>query len=164
MEKTVSSVKAKVNDDYKDFADDIDLSGGLIPALQTVQEHYGYLPQEIFEMISERSGIPLSRVYGVVTFYAQFSLKPRGKHTIKVCKGTACHVKGAEIIAEALKEELGVEVGDTTEDTMFTLEKVACLGTCFLAPVMMIDDSYYGELNIDKIKNILTEFTAKAKG
>lgn len=142
---------------------EIDVSRGLIPALQDVQEIHGYLPQEALEKISAVGQIPLSQVYGVVTFYSQFSLKPRGKHTIKICKGTACHVKGAEEMIQTLKKHLNVEVGDTTEDRLFTLEEVACLGTCFLAPVMMVDDSYYGELNADKVKEVLNDYADLAE-
>lgn len=145
-------------------AESIDINKGLIPILQDTQEQLGYLPENILEKISEITQIPLSQIYGVVTFYAQFTLKPKGKHTIRVCKGTACHVKGADTIIEALKDHLDVEVDETTEDRVFTLEKVACLGTCFLAPVMMIDESYYGELNIEKAQSAIDEYREKVKG
>lgn len=145
-------------------AEDIDIEKGLITVLQDVQERLGYLPENILEKISEVTRVPLSQIYGVVTFYTQFALKPKGKHTIRVCKGTACHVKGADTIVEALKDHLNVDIGDTTEDRVFTLEKVACLGTCFLAPVMMIDESYYGELNIEKAQAAIEEYREKVEG
>lgn len=107
--------------------------------------------------------MPLSRVYGVVTFYAQFSLKPQGKHIIRVCRGTACHVKGAEVLVNMLEKKLNVTEGETTEDCLFTLEAVACLGTCFLAPVMMIDENYYGQLDEEKIDSALSEYVEKSK-
>jgi len=133
--------------------------GMLIPVLQEAQETYGYLPEQVLEYISEKMNVPLSRIYGVITFYAQFYQEPRGKHVIKLCQGTACHVRGGKNILEELERKLGISAGETTDDLMFTLETVACLGTCFLAPVKMIGDQYYGKLTtrsalkvIDKIK------------
>ena len=122
------------------------IKGSLIPLLQAAQETYGYLPEEILQYISEKTKVPLSRIYGVITFYAQFYQKPRGKHIIKVCQGTACHVKGGKGVLEEIERNLGLKAGETTEDLIFTLETVACLGTCFLAPVKMIDDQYHGKL------------------
>lgn len=122
------------------------IKGSLIPLLQAVQETYGYLPEKVLQYVSEKTKVPLSRIYGVITFYAQFYQKPRGKHIIKLCQGTACHVKGGKGILEEVERTLGTKAGETTEDLMFTLETVACLGTCFLAPVKMIDDQYYGRL------------------
>ena len=127
----------------------------LIPILQQVQDVYGYLPQNALEEITRRTRIPLSKIYGVVTFYSQFSLEPRGKHTIKVCTGTACHIKGAPDIKKKITEVLHVHEGETTSDYKFTYEPVACLGTCFLAPVMMIDNKYYGKLTVEKTETIL---------
>lgn len=120
--------------------------GSLIPLLQGAQEAYGYIPRQAFEKISAETGISLSDMYGVATFYAQFRLHPVGKHIVKVCHGTACHVQNADAISDAIKEALGVEDGGTTDDNMFTLESVACLGCCSLAPVMMIGDEAYGKL------------------
>jgi NADH-quinone oxidoreductase subunit E len=122
------------------------IKGSLIPLLQAAQEIYGYLPEKVLQYISSEIKIPLSRIYGVITFYAQFYQKPRGKHIIKLCQGTACHVKGGKGILEEVERTLGTKAGETTEDLMFTLETVACLGTCFLAPVKMVDDQYYGRL------------------
>ncbi len=120
--------------------------GSLIPLLQGAQELYGYIPRKAFERISQHSGIALSDMYGVATFYSQFRLNPVGKHIIKVCHGTACHVQNADAISDAIKEALNVRDGETTEDRLFTLESVACLGCCSLAPVMMIGDEAYGKL------------------
>jgi NADH-quinone oxidoreductase subunit E len=132
--------------------------GALIPVLQEVQAIYGYLPKEALVRIGERMRVPLSRIYGVVTFYAQFHLTPRGKHTIRVCRGTACHVRGGRSVLNVVKDSLGIEDGETTEDLQFSLETVACLGTCFLAPVMMVDRSYYGKLSPERVPSILDKF------
>lgn len=130
----------------------------LIPILQQVQDAYGYLPRNALEEITAGTRIPLSKIYGVITFYSQFSLEPRGKHTIKVCTGTACHIKGAPDIKKKITEVLQINEGETTEDYKFTYEPVACLGTCFLAPVMMIDDRYYGKLTVEKTETILKSY------
>jgi len=123
-----------------------DKKGNLIPLLQGTQNIFGYLPRAAFEKIARETGLSLSDMYGVATFYAQFRLKPVGKHIIKVCHGTACHVQNANTITDSLKESLKVKDGETTEDGLFTLESVACLGCCSLAPVMMISDQAYGKL------------------
>lgn len=120
--------------------------GSLIPLLQKTQDIYGYIPGEAFIKISEETGLCLSDMYGVATFYSQFRLKPVGKQIIKVCHGTACHVQDAGVITDALEEILNIKDGETTEDGLFTLESVACLGCCSLAPVMMIGDETYGKL------------------
>ena len=120
--------------------------GNLIPLLQGTQAIFGYLPREAFEKIARETGLELSDMYGVATFYAQFRLKPVGKHIIKVCHGTACHVQNANTISDALEEALKIKDGETTDDGMFTLESVACLGCCSLAPVMMIGESTFGKL------------------
>ena len=133
-------------------------AGGLIPILQEVQKIYGYLPEGILTYVSERSKVPLSKIYGIVTFYAQFSLVPRGRNTIKICLGTACHVKGAKRVLAKLEEALGIKVGGTSSDLKFTLEIVRCLGTCFLAPVMMINRDYFGKLTPDKVGKILEQY------
>ena len=130
----------------------------LIPILQQVQDAYGYLPKDVLEEVTVRTRIPLSKIYGVVTFYSQFSLEPRGKHTIKVCTGTAFHIKGAPGIKKKITEVLQINEGETTTDYKFTYEPVACLGTCFLAPVMMIDGRYYGKLTVEKTETILKSY------
>jgi NADH-quinone oxidoreductase subunit E len=132
--------------------------GNLIPLLQGAQDLYGFIPETVFIKISGETGIPLCDLYGVATFYAQFRLHPVGKHIIKVCHGTACHVQNAIEITESLEETLKIKDGETTTDRFFTLESVACLGCCSLAPVMMIGDHTYGKLTgneaIKIVKNI----------
>jgi len=129
--------------------------GSLIPVLQRSQEAFGYLSPETLKGISKELNIPFSDLYGVVTFYSQFRLKPSGKYIIKVCHGTACHVGGSESISEALENELKVMPGDTTSDGKFTLEQVACLGCCSLAPCIMINNETYGRLTPDKARQIV---------
>ena len=133
----------------------------LIPLLQQIQDEYGYLPEDTLQHVSQRTGIPTSRMYGVITFYAQFSLAPRGKHTVRCCRGTACHVRGSKAVREAVAGVLGVGEGETMEDRQFSFEAVACLGTCFLAPVMMVNDQYYGLLTPEKAVSALSTYTLK---
>ncbi len=121
--------------------------GSTIPLLQGVQEIYNYIPTVAFEKIASETGLKESDLYGVATFYAQFRLKPVGKHIVKVCHGTACHVQNASKVTEALADALEIEDGETTPDGLFTLESVACLGCCSLAPVMMIGEETYGKLD-----------------
>jgi NADH-quinone oxidoreductase subunit E len=132
--------------------------GNVIPLLQGVQELFGFISKAAFVKLSRETGIPLSDMFGVATFYAQFRMNPVGKNIIKVCHGTACHVQNAVEITEALEEMLKVKDGETTEDRFFTLESVACLGCCSLAPVMMIGDQTYGKLTgneaVKIVKNI----------
>ncbi|NLC65530.1 MAG: NADH-quinone oxidoreductase subunit NuoE [Clostridium sp.] len=132
-----------------------DIKGSLITILQYAQEVYGFLPLSVLEHIANVTGLNSSQVYGVATFYTQFRLNPVGEHLIMLCKGTACHVNGADRIEEAIIEELGIEDGETTADDLFTLNNVACLGCCSLSPVMMIDGETYGSLTPDKTKDIL---------
>lgn len=133
----------------------------LIPILQKLQNAYGYLPEDIISRLSERTGIFNTHIMGVATFYSQFRLEPSGEKTIKICLGTACHVNGGEAIADALCDELKVKLGGTTPNGKFTLESVACLGCCSLAPVMMIDEVTYGRLTPDKARKIIRELTEK---
>ena len=139
--------------------------GSLITILQQAQDIYGYLSQEAILYISERTGILPAQIYGVATFYAQFRLKPIGKYLIMMCKGTACHVNGADRVEEAVAEYLGIQDGETTEDEIFTLNNVACLGCCSLAPVMMIKsadgEETYGNLTIETVVKILDEIKAR---
>lgn len=132
--------------------------GALIPILQEAQGIYGYLSEEVLGLISQKLKISLSRIYGVVTFYAQFYMTPRGRHTVRVCRGTACHVRGGRSILNRVKEYLRIEEGETTKDLNFSLETVACLGTCFLAPVMMLDRDYYGKLVPQRVLAIIDQY------
>lgn len=137
--------------------------GSLITILQKAQEVYGYLPTDVMYRIAEATGNSPAKVMGVATFYTQFRLKPVGKYLIMQCQGTACHVNGSERIEAAITEELGIRDGETTEDGLFTLKSVACLGCCSLSPVMMINGETYGTLTPEKTINILRELKAKAQ-
>jgi NADH-quinone oxidoreductase subunit E len=132
--------------------------GAIIPMLQQAQAVYGYLPKSVMERIAEAGGVSSSEVYGVVTFYTQFRLKPVGEYVIRVCHGTACHVNGAERITETIASQLGIEEGGTTDDNKFTLESVVCLGCCSLAPVMMINEETYGRLTPKRVRTILKSY------
>jgi len=133
------------------------VKGSLITILQKTQDIYGYLPKDAIIYISERTGIAESEIMGVATFYTQFRLAPVGKYLIMLCQGTACHVNSSELILQTIKDELGIEDGETTEDGLFSLKCVACLGCCSLSPVMMINESTYGSLTPEKTKKILKE-------
>lgn len=137
--------------------------GALIPLLQSAQDSYGYIPEKVIHYISELAGIPSAEIYGVITFYSQFRLKPLGKNLIRICEGTACHVNGAKSILSALQDELGISVGETTEDGIFSLQSVACLGCCSLAPVVMINNDTHGNLTQDKIKKIIKKYKTEVK-
>lgn len=130
-------------------------TSSLIPLLQEAQDVYGWLPQPVIDRIAEYLNCPSSTVYGVVTFYAQFYLERQGEHKIKICRGTACHVRGSARIMSAVKRKLGVEPGETTRDYKFTLERVACLGSCALAPVVVVDGKVYGQTTPEKVKRII---------
>jgi len=145
----------KVRDITKKFKE---MKGALIPVLHEVQKLFGYLPEEALHVVSEELDIPMSEIYGVSTFYSQFSLEPKGEHIIKVCLGTACYVKGAQDIIERLSSVLDVEVGKTTKDGKFTLEAARCLGACGLAPVLMVDDKVYGRLIPADVIRIIEEY------
>lgn len=131
--------------------------GKLIPLLQGVQELYGFIPREAFIKLNKDAGLELNEMYGVATFYAQFRLSPAGKHIIKMCHGTACHVQGVTAITDEILDLLKVKDGETTDDGIFTLETVACLGCCSLAPVMMIGEETYGKLTPKQASKIVKE-------
>ena len=136
------------------------IKGSLITILQHTQDIYGYLPKEAIIKISEATGIAESEIMGVGTFYTQFRFQPVGKYLIMLCQGTACHVNSSELILQTIKDELGIDDGETTDDGLFSLKCVACLGCCSLSPVMMINDNTYGSLTPDKTKKILKELRA----
>ena len=138
------------------------VKGSLITILQHTQDIYGYLPKEAIELISERTGIATSEIMGVGTFYTQFRFEPVGKYLIMLCQGTACHVNGSELILQTIKDELGIDDGQTTKDGLFSLKCVACLGCCSLSPVMMVNEDTYGSLTPDKTKKILKELREAA--
>lgn len=132
--------------------------GALIPVLHEAQEIFGYLAEEVQRRVADGLNVTLTEVYGVATFYSLFSLKPRGKHKIGVCMGTACYVRGAAAVLTELEKELGIRVNDTTDDGKFTLEITRCIGACGLAPVMTINEDVYGRLTPDKIKEIIGRY------
>ena len=135
-----------------------DTKGALMPIMQQAQDIYGYLPIEVQTMISDETGIPLEKIYGVATFYAQFALQPKGKYQISVCLGTACYVKGSGAVYERLQKELGISGGECTPDGKFSLDSCRCVGAGGLAPVMMINDEVYGRLKPDDIPGILAKY------
>ncbi|HON59838.1 MAG TPA: NADH-quinone oxidoreductase subunit NuoE [Smithella sp.] len=132
--------------------------GSLIPVLEEAQVCLDYLPMSVQKKIARELNLPVSRVYGVVTFYSFFTMKPRGKHTVRVCLGTACYVRGGKAIAETLEKEFGVSEGETTPDRMFTLETVRCLGACGLGPVVVVDEDVHGRVKPSKVKEILSQY------
>lgn len=132
--------------------------GSLIQVLHAAQSIFGYLPYEVQKCVAEGLGIPISEVSGVVSFYSFFSTHPKGKHTIRVCLGTACYVRGGKKVLGRLQELLGVDIGGTTEDRVFTLEVARCIGSCGLAPAMMIDDTVYKQVNPEKLMSILSPY------
>ena len=135
-----------------------DTKGALMPIMQHAQEIYGYLPIEVQTMISDETGIPLEKIYGVATFYAQFALQPTGKYQISVCLGTACYVKGSGSVYDKLQQLLGISGGECTPDGKFSLDSCRCVGACGLAPVMMINDEVYGRLVPDDVAGILAKY------
>lgn len=132
--------------------------GALMPVLQQAQGIYGYLPREVLTIIATEMDIPLEKIYGVVTFYSQFSLNPKGKYTISVCLGTACYVKGSGDIFDAISEKLGISGGETTPDGKFTLVDCRCIGACGLAPVLTVNDDVYGRLTPGDVEDILAKY------
>jgi len=140
------------------------VEGSVITILQKAQEIYGFLPREVIEYIAGAMKLKAAKIYGIATFYTQFRFEPVGKYLIMLCMGTACHVNGAKGIEEAITEELGILDGETTQDGLFTLNNVACIGCCSLAPVMMINGETYGLLTGERTKQVLGELRAQAQG
>ena len=135
----------------------------LIPIIQEAQDAIGYLPADVLRDVANRLNMAEAAVYGVATFYAQFYLKPQGRHRVRVCRGTACHVRDSARIRRMVERRLGVKEGETTPDMQFTYETVACLGACALSPVMIIDNTYYGRLTAERAEAVLDEYLRKAK-
>ena len=149
-EKIDLSIVSKITSKYRPF-----LQEDIIPSLQEMQDCYGYLPREGMNELARLTGVPAAKIYGVATFYAQFHLVPHGKYTVRACRGTACHVKGGPKILSAVSGHLRIKDGETTPDMLFSLESVACLGTCFLSPAMLIGSRYYGRLTPESAVKIL---------
>ena len=132
--------------------------GPLMPILHEAQRIFGCIPIEIQKIVSQETGVPVSEINGVVTFYSSFTMHPKGKHIVGVCLGTPCYVRGAQIILDSVKDYLGVEVGQTTPDNTYTLEAIRCIGTCGMAPVMSIDDEVVGEMNVTKAQKFIERY------
>jgi len=143
---------SQIIDEYKDR------EGNLIQVLHLAQGIFGYLPRELMQFVAKKLKVPLTEVYGVVTFYSFFSTRPKGKNTIRVCMGTACYVRGAKNIIEGFTRELGVKVGQTTEDSRFTLEVTRCIGACSLAPAITVNDKVYAKVDPEKLREIIDEY------
>lgn len=152
LEKGKAEALQRVIDELRDEP------GALMPIMQRAQDIFGYLPEEVQQYIAKEMDIPVSDVYGVATFYAQFNLEPKGQYTISVCMGTACYVKGSRKVLDKLEEVLGITAGHTTPDGVFTLNATRCLGACGLAPVMMINEDVYGRLTPDQIPEIIAKY------
>lgn len=151
----VDTEKDKINQIINDYHVN---DGNALTILQAVQESFGYLPFEIVKHLSEQIGIPLGKLYGIATFYAQFKFNQPGKYVIYICDGTACHVKGSILLEELLNKELGIKPGETTSDRLFSVEKVSCFGCCAIAPVIFINKDVYGNLTPAKLRRILNKY------
>ena len=138
-----------------------DVPGGLLPIMQHAQEIMGCVDEQVQHYISDSTGIPVSTIYGVATFYSQFTLKPRGKYTMGICLGTACYVRGSQLVLDELEKQLGIPVGESTDDGMFTLNATRCIGCCGLAPAMMVNDEVYGRLVPGDVKGIIEKYRAR---
>lgn len=139
-------------------------SGKLLARLHAITSEHGYLPEKDFRLAATRLGVPLSQLYSAATFYSAFSFEPRGRHTIQVCMGTACYISGGDRLLEKLEANLGIKEGETTEDGMFTIETVHCIGSCSMSPVMRVDEDTYGRLKGDRISRILKQYRASEAG
>jgi len=137
------------------------LPGNLMPVLQGIQDEYGYIPRPTIDLVAERLNVYPSQIYGVLTFYAQFHLKPRGKFIIRVCVGTACHVQGAERIVDTFFDKLHIGHAETSPDLRFTFEKVACLGACGMAPLAMVNDDTFGKMTVQKVEGIIADYSQR---
>ncbi|MBR5779200.1 MAG: NADH-quinone oxidoreductase subunit NuoE [Clostridia bacterium] len=158
MALTKEQIAAKYAELEAYISENKDMDGALIPVMQKAQELFGYLSLETMELISERLDVPVAEIYGVATFYALFSLTPKGEYVISVCTGTACYVKGAQLVLDEVKKQLGIGSGETTPDGKFSIQDTRCLGCCGLAPVMMINNDVYGRLEPADVKDILAKY------
>lgn len=158
MKLTQEQIAEKTAELKEYIATHKDVDGPLMPIMQKAQTLFGYLSYETMELIADSVGVPVSEVFGIATFYAQFSLQPTGDYVVSVCTGTACYVKGAASVLDAVKKELGIEVGETTPDGKFSIHDTRCLGCCGLAPVMMINNDVYGRMTPDAVKGILAKY------
>ena len=149
----------KIDDKLKDIVKKYkSVDGGIIGALHEVQNAYGYIPEVAQKYLSSELNVPMSKIYGIITFYSRFSLKPKGKYHIQVCLGTACYVKGADKVLERFKQKLEIDEGKTTKDGMFSLESVRCIGACGLAPAIVIDNEVYGKMDEKKVDELIEKY------
>ena len=163
MKKKLTAVSFKGTEEQKQqllkvINDLRDTSGCLMPIMQAAQDIYGYLPYEVQKIISDELGVPVEKVYGVATFYAQFNLNPKGENTVSVCLGTACYVKGSGLVLEEIEKQLGIGDGECTSDGKFSLDTCRCVGACGLAPVMLVNEDVYGKVTPDQVKGILDKY------
>lgn len=159
MQNEFVQAKQKEFAELKEYIDTVkNTQGILMQTLQKAQDIFGYLPLEVQKFISEETNIPLADIYGVVTFYTQFTVVEKGKHKVGVCLGTACYVKGSQDVMDKLVDELNVKVGQTTDDKLFTLEATRCLGCCGLAPVMTVDEDVYGNMDPKKVPEVIAKY------
>ena len=159
MKPTGEEFPKKKYEELENFINSLETTkGALIEILHKAQEIFGYLPRDVQLFIARKLGIPGAEVYGVVSFYSYFTTKPGGKHTISVCMGTACFVRGADKVAEKFKEILGIESNETTEDGLFTIKDVRCIGACGLAPVVMVNDKVYGRVKVEDVEGIVNTY------
>jgi len=162
MSRIKIKIKEKDLNTIKEICKSFNNEGGeLINVLHKTQEHFGYLPAEVQEVVAQELNISVAKVYGVVTFYSFFTMKPKGKFPISVCTGTACYVRGAEKVLNEFKRQLNLEMGETTEDGKYSLAGLRCVGACGLAPVVLVGDKTYGRVSPDKVKDILAEYADK---
>jgi len=158
MAKLSEAAVYKINKIIDRYADE---KTPLMMILSDIQKEYGYIPLEVQELVSERTGIPVAEIYGVVTFYSFFSLKPKGKYVIGCCLGTACYVKGAQQIIDKFSELLGIKAGGTTDDGLFTIDSLRCIGACGIAPAVSINGKVYPKVTVDAVSAIINEYKAK---
>jgi len=159
MEPIEEELPKEKFDELENFINNMETTkGALIEILHKAQNIFGYLPRDVQLFVARKLGIPGAEVFGVVSFYSYFSTKPSGKHTLSVCMGTACFVRGADKVIERLKEKIGIETNETTEDGIFTLKDVRCIGACGLAPVVMVDDKVYGRVKEEDIDEIIKTY------
>jgi len=162
MSEAAESYRNVVDRVFERYRNEDPIQSALIPILQNVQSELGYLHELVLDRVSQLLRLPTSHVYGVATFYHQFRLRPKGRHLITVCRGTACHVKGSKDVNEFLVKELGLTPGsDTSKDGLFTLQQVRCVGACSLAPVIKMDEEFYGDVDTAKARQILSRYRAK---
>ena len=138
--------------------------GALLARLHAINAEYGYLPEQDLRVAADELAVPLSQIYSAATFYSAFSFRPRGRHTVQVCLGTACYIRGGDRLLEKLETTLGVKQGETTEDGMFTIETVHCLGSCSMSPVIRVDEDTYGRLKVDRISRVMKKYRSPESG